>query len=77
MIEDLAGLSSIKSEVSMTEVNEWDDASEQKHPGVISLALLLERIDSQLVTIGLIVHLGVLFEGHGESVAWEVVTMIN
>ena len=69
MIENFTGLSSIKSAVSVAEVNECDDPREQQHPRIVSLALLLEGVVSQFITIGLIVHLGVLFEGHGESVA--------
>ena len=69
MIEDLASLSSIESEMSMTEMCEDYNSSEEKHPWVIALALLLEGIISQLVTIRLIVNLRVLFEGHSKGIA--------
>lgn len=68
MIENFTSLSSIKSEMSVAEVNKCNDASKQKHPRIISLTLLLKRIVSQFITIGFIVHLGVLFESHSESV---------
>ena len=68
VVEDLASLPAIESEVSMAEVGEHDDASEEKHPRVVSLALLFEGVVTELVAEGLIVDLGVLLKGHGKSV---------
>ncbi len=75
MVEDLADLSTIEAEMSMTEVNKGDNASEQEHPRIISLALLLERIVSQLITIRLIVNFGILLKGLCESISREDMTV--
>ena len=68
MVEDLASLPAIESEVSMAEVSEHDNACEEKHPRVVSLALLFEGVVTELVAERLIMDLGVLLKGHGESV---------
>ena len=62
VIEHLAGLPSIESEVSVAEVREDYNACEQEHPGVVALALFLEGVVAQLVAVGLVVHLRVLVE---------------
>ena len=68
MIEHFANLSAVEAEVCVAEVNKGDNTSEQEHPRIVSLALLLEGIVSQLITIGLIVHFGILLEGLGEGI---------
>ena len=68
VVEDLASLPAIESEVSVAEVSEEDDASEEEHPRVVSLALLFEGVVTELVAERLVMHLGVFLKGHGEGV---------
>ena len=68
VVEYLANLSAIESEVSMAEVSECDNANEENHPRVVSLALLFEGIITELVAERLIMNLGVLLKSHGISV---------
>ena len=68
VVEDLASLPAIESEVSVAEVSEEDDASEEQHPRVVSLALLFEGVVTELVAERLVMHLGVFLKGHGEGV---------
>ena len=75
VVEDLASLPAIESEVSMAEVSEYNNACKEEHPWVVSLALLFEGIISQLVTIRLIVNLRVLLKGHGVCIAGEGMLM--
>ena len=75
MVENLANLSAIEAEVSMAEVNKADYASKQEHPRIISLALLLEGIVSQLVTIRLIMNFGILLKCLSESITREDVAV--
>ena len=75
VIENFAGRPPVEAEMRVAEVHKRDDAGEQEHPRVVTLGLLLEGIVSQLVTIGLIMHLGVLLESHRESITGEVVTV--
>ena len=68
VVKDLASLPAIESEVSVAEVSEEDDASEEEHPRVVSLALLFEGVVTELVAERLVMHLGVFLKGHGEGV---------
>lgn len=56
MVEDLAQLAAVEPEVCVAEVREAHDSEEQKKVRIVELALVLERIVSQLVTIGFVVH---------------------
>ena len=69
VVEDLASLPAVESEVSVAEVSENNNGCEQKHPRVISLTLLLEGVVSELVAEGLIMNFRVLFEGHSVGIA--------
>ena len=77
MIENFTNLTAVKSEMSMAEVNENNNGSEKEHKGVISLALLFERIISNFVTKGLVMKLWVLFESLSKSIPreWMAVTI--
>ena len=75
MIENLANLSAVEAEMSMTEVNKGNNSSEQEHPWIVSLALLLEGIVSQLIAIRLVVNLGILLKGLGKGITREAVTV--
>ena len=69
VVEDLADVAAVEVEVSVAEVHEGDASSEKKQPRVVSLALRLERIVTELVTVGQVVHVVLLFEGVAARIA--------
>jgi hypothetical protein len=71
VVEDLANLASIELEMRLAEVHKGDDADEEDHPGIVSLALLFKGVISEFVTIRLIMHFRVLLKGHRCSVTRE------
>ena len=73
MVEDLTDVASVEVEVRVAEVHKGDASDEKEEPGVISLALRLKGIVTELVTVGQVVHVGLLFEGVTARVARECV----
>lgn len=63
MVKDLADLSAVELEVRVREVAEGDSTHEEQQPGVVSLALGLEGIVTELVTVGLVVDVVLLLPG--------------
>ena len=62
VVENLADLPSVELEVRVGEMNERDAADKQEQPGVVSLALGLERIVADLVAERFVVDVVFLFE---------------
>ena len=60
MVEHLTDVSPVEVEMSMAEVDEGDSSNEENEPGVVSLAGGVERIVTDLVTVGQVVDV-VLF----------------
>ena len=62
MIEHLSNFTSIKAEVGMHEVDTTNDADKDEQPWVVTLALSLEWIITELVTIWQIVHISLFLK---------------
>ena len=80
VVENLADLPSVELEVRVGEMNERDAADKQEQPGVVSLALGLERIVADLVAERFVVDVVFLFEAVAVGVGREyvlVATRIN
>ena len=71
MVEDLTDVSSVEIEVSMAEVDESDPSNEKDEPGVVSLSGGLERIVTDLVTVGQVVDVVLLLPGVAAGVRRE------
>ena len=63
MVEHLANLSAVESEVRVHEVDERNSAHEDQQPGVVSLSLGVKRIITKFVTVRQVVHVVLLLEG--------------
>ena len=75
MVEDLTDVAPVEVEVSVAEVHKGNASDEKEEPGVISLALRLKGIVTELVTVGQVVHVGFLFESVAARVAREGVVV--
>ena len=75
MVEDLTDVASVEVEVRVAEVHKGDASDEKEEPRVVSLALRLKGIVTELVTVGQVVHVGLLFEGVTARVAGEGVVV--
>ncbi len=62
MIENLADFPSVKSKMGVGEMHERDSSNEDKHPGVVSLALGFKRIIAQFVAVWGIVDVVLFFK---------------
>lgn len=77
MVKDLTDVTSVEVEVSVAEVHKGDTSDEKEEPGVISLALRLKGIVTELVTVWQVVHVGFLFESVAAWVAGEGVVVTD
>ena len=75
MVEDLTNVSPVKQEMSVAEVHKSDASNEKDQPWVISLAWGLERIVSDLVTIGQVMDVVLFLPGVTASIWGECVLM--
>lgn len=73
VVENLADLPPVELEVRVGEMNECDAADKQEQPGVVSLALGLERIVADLVAKRFVVDVVFLFEAVAVGVGREYV----
>ena len=71
MVEDLTDVSSVEVKVSMAEMDEGDPSNEKDEPGVVSLSRGLERIVTDLVTVGQVVDVVLLLPGVAAGVRRE------
>lgn len=62
MIKYFANLTSVKPEMCMGEVHKGYDSYENEQPGVVSLALRLKWIITQLITVREIMEVWLFFE---------------
>ena len=75
MVKDLTDMASVEVEVRVAEVHKGDASDEKEEPRVVSLALRLKGIVTELVTVGQVVHVGFLFESVTAWVAGEGVVV--
>lgn len=61
VVEHLADVSSVEVEVSMAEVHESDSSDEEDEPGVVALTLSVKGIVTELVTVGKVMDVVLLF----------------
>ena len=73
MVEDFAQLAAVESKVRVAEVGKASDCEEKYQVRVVELALILERVVSQLVSVGFVVNVGFIFPVVTASVAAEEV----
>ena len=73
MIQNFADVASVEVEVSVAELHKGDTSDKEEHPRVVSLAGGLKRIVTDLITVGQVVDVVLLFPGVSTSVAGEVV----
>jgi len=71
MVEDLTDLSAVEAVVTGHEVDEGNTGNSDEHPGVVSIASGVERIVTELVTVGLVVHVVLFLEAVSVGVARE------
>ncbi len=64
-------MSPVEVEMSVAEVNEGDAGDEEDHPRVVTVALGVERIVTQLVTVGQVVHVVLFFPSVATCVGRE------
>lgn len=75
MVEHLADLSAVESEVRVKEVGESYSSHSNEHPGIVSLASRVKRIVTEFVTIRQVVHVVFFLEGMSVGVTSEDVLM--
>ena len=73
MVQNFANVALVEVEVSVAELYKGDASDKQEHPGVVSLARGLERIVTDLITVGQVVDVVLFFPGVSPSIAREVV----
>ena len=64
-------MSSVEVEMRVTEVDESDASDEKHQPGDVSLTLGIERIVTDLITVGEIVDVVLFLKGMGTTVDGE------
>ena len=52
MVEDLSDVSAMEVEMGVAEVHESDSSNEDDEPGVVTVASRVERIITDLITVG-------------------------
>ena len=75
MVEDLTDVAPVEVEVSVAEVHKGDASDEKEEPRVISLALRLKGIVTELVTVGQVMHVVLFLPSVSASIGREVVSM--
>ena len=73
MVKNLTNVAPVEQEVGMAEMHKCDPSDENDQPRVVSLARGLERVITNLVTVGQIVDAVLFLPGVPTSVAGKIV----
>ena len=76
MVEDLTDVAFVEVEVSVRKVDKADDGDKDQHPRVVTTALGIERIITELITVGQVMNVVLFFPGVASSVGREGVLMV-
>ena len=62
MVKDFTDFALVETEVTVGHMAESDHANEDQHPRVVAMAVGLKRIVTDLVAVGLVMHVVFLLE---------------